>query len=219
VCRTFRGAYTAAHTGCGGNFSLAININERRVIRTRPDAGHTGNTFLLIDARYLPANFQLGLGKDGRRPGGCRSCLRDILIGQLGRMGQAAKENAFSGELDRPQFKVSLAIEAVGIQRYLEHICQLTVILRGIDTGAEHNGISLDLYRLRKVRTLQCNQIVTTGNNRRVFFFVSHKDNAGFTGLFIVFFAESIGTDIAVEDNDVRIGILFLQFEGILYRH
>ena len=48
-------------------------------------------------------------------------------------------------------------------------------------------------------------QLGIAGNNRRIFFFITNKDNAGFTRLLIVFFTEAISADIAVKHVNIDV--------------
>ena len=218
---TLGGADAAAHALGGLDLALAVLVAERRGIRADGDAGHAGDAFLLVDIRDLGADVELRFGKDGGGAGGGGARLGNVLVNELRRMGQPAKEDAFGGEIHRTQLHVGFHIEPVGVERHLEHVGKALVVLQvRFNAGAEDNIVGLDLERFGEVGALQADdQALIIAHLRRRFRRVADKDDTGLARLLVVEFPEAVSPDVAVEDEDVGGGVLFLDGQRILDGH
>jgi len=219
--RAFGGANAAAHALGGFNLSLAVLVAVGRGIRTDGDAGHAGDALLLVHVRNLGADVELRLGQDGGRPRGGGARLRDVFINELRRMGQAAEEYAFGGEIHGPQFHVGFHVETIGVKRHFEHVGDALVVLQiHFHAGAEHDVVGLDGERVGEVGTLERDdQPVVVGHLRRRFRRVTDEDHPGFARLLVVYFPEAVGPDVAVKHIDVRIRVPFLDVERVFDGH
>ncbi len=219
--RTLGGADAAAHALGRLDLALAVLVAERGGIGTDSDTGHAGDAFLLADIGDLGADVELRFGKHRGGASGGGSRLGDVLVDELRRMGQPAKENAFGGEIHRTQFRMGFHIEPVGVERHFEHVGNALVVFQvRFDAGAEHEGIGLDVERFGEVGALEANhQALVIAHLRRRLRRIADKDDAGLARLLVVKFPEAVSPDVAVENEDVGRGILFFDGQGILDGH
>ena len=101
---------------------------------------HTGEASGAAAGRHLghDAAHQQGiLGQQGHGPRGGGLGLGDGLLDGFGIVGQAGQENAFRGEVHRPQLGVRFDQKAFGVDRYLEFFKERPVVV-GYDAGGQH---------------------------------------------------------------------------------
>ncbi len=156
-------------------------------------------------------------GQHGQRLGCCGLGLGNALFQGLGVMPHATEEHPFVGKFHRPQFLVCLHQPAVGIRGDLKGLGQ-PGIFPGRDGGGQTEQIRIHAHLTTEDRIAEShrNLFVAIGDDRRVIRVVAKKQNAPLTRLLVQVFSFAVGTDVPVENIDVRIGVALFQFQGVL---